>query len=56
MMSAAMKSINFYRRHGGHVVRVADEQGARKVLADRAIYAPKLWPLAVRLIELQVSE
>lgn len=38
-----MKCIKFYRQHGGHVVRLPDEEAHALVKAGKAMYAPKHW-------------
>lgn len=46
-----MKCIKFYRPHGGHVVRVTDDEAQREVAAGRAMYCPKHWLRAARIKE-----
>lgn len=47
-----MKCIRYFRKHGGHVVRVSDEQAAQAVKAERATYCPKHWFKAAKLAEI----
>lgn len=51
-----MKCIKFNSKYGGHVVRVTNEEAATAVKENQAIYAPKHWWKAVKLIELEMSK
>lgn len=42
------KCIKYYRPHGGHIVRVSDDDAAIQVRLGKATYCPKrLWKAAV---------
>jgi hypothetical protein len=51
-----MKCIRYYRQHGGHVVRVPDEEARIMVKDGAAMYAPKHWLKAARAKEATGAE
>lgn len=46
-----MKTVKFYRPHGGHVKRLPNEEAHSAVKSGKAMYAPKHWLKAARLKE-----
>jgi len=38
-----MKTVKFYRPHGGHVARLPDTDAAEAVRSGEAMYCPKHW-------------
>ena len=38
-----MKTVKFYRPHGGHVERLTDTEAQSAVASGKAMYAPKSW-------------
>lgn len=52
-----MKCIRFYRKHGGHIARVSDDEAHQHVAEGRAMYERKQeWKAARAKAETEASE
>ena len=43
-----MKTVNFYRQHGGNVARMTNDEAAVVVAKGHAMYCPKSWYKAAK--------
>lgn len=46
-----MKTVNFYRKHGGHLARLTNAEAAVVVDQKHGIYCPKHWYKAAKHLE-----
>lgn len=38
-----MKTVKFYKKHGGNIVRLPEKEAAEAVKSGKGIYCPKNW-------------
>ena len=46
-----MKTVYFYRKHGGYAARLTDDEAAAAVANGIAMYCPKHWYKAAKRLE-----